>query len=121
MESKQTFSFEAHQVQDVLLVKLSGRLTIGRVDELDVFLRSLVDRPEQKYLLDFSDLTHIVSSGIGAIIAFRERVVRSQGRLAVGGLNPRIMKIFQLMSLECFFPIHESADEAFQTLRKASD
>jgi anti-anti-sigma factor len=116
LESRVTFEFDAHEVGTIIIVKFSGRLTIGRVDELDVFLKELVKKPQSKYVLDFTELTHIVSSGIGALIAFRERVVRAEGKLAIGGLHPRILKIFKLMSLDAFFPILDSVDQAFQSL-----
>ncbi len=107
-----TLCISTSVLADVTVVKISGRLTISYVDEADSFLTDLLSKPRGRFVLDLADLTHVVSSGIGILIAFRERTIKGGGALAIGGLNPRILKIFQLMSLDSFFPIFASVAQA---------
>lgn len=112
-----TICITATEHGDVQVVKMSGRLTIGCVNEADSFLTGLLSAGGGRFVLDLSDLTHVVSSGIGVLIAFRERTKKTGGALAIGGVHPRIMKIFQLMSLDAFFPIFESVERALSSFR----
>ncbi len=116
-ETGKALTLAASETDGVVVVKFSGRLTINHVDEVDVFLTKLLGEGGGGIILNLADLTHIVSSGIGVLIAFRERTAKAGRPLAIGGVNPKILKIFQLMSLESFFAIFDAVPQALAEMK----
>jgi anti-anti-sigma factor len=114
-----TLDLAAEIRDDVTIIHIRGRITIAHVDDLQLFLTDLLSEETLTFVLDLDGLTHIVSSGIGTLIAFRERVLKRDGILAMSNINPRIRKIFNLMCLDSFFPLYDTVEQALTYLKDA--
>jgi anti-sigma B factor antagonist len=102
--------------QDVAVVTVKGRITIGKVEEFDKFLQDLISAGRRKFVLDLKDLDHIDSCGIGVLICFNERVKKIGGAIRVANPHPKILKIFTMMSLDAFFSILPDVPQAIRSM-----
>lgn len=113
-----TFELDVSHEDDVAVILVRGRLTIGREEEVDDLLVDLIDSGHRKFILDLRELEHIVSAGIGALIGFNERLTRSGGRAFLANVHPRVARIFNVMSLDTFFTIYPDVSDALRAFRQ---
>jgi anti-sigma B factor antagonist len=80
----------------------SGRITLDNCDLLRSTIRGLI--PEGKRIVfDMTDVNHIDSSGIGALVSVYLAASRAQCNLELANLQPRIRDLFELARLTAVF------------------
>lgn len=100
-------------VQNVRVLDLSGKITIGAGD---VELRRLVEEAltagKTNILVNLKDVTHIDSSGIGELVACFTTVKRRGGSMKILNLPPKINDILQVTQLITVFDVFDNEAEA---------
>jgi anti-anti-sigma factor len=114
-----TLEIDADHDGDVVVVAVKGRLTIGRVEEMNDFLCDLLDKGCRKFVFDLRNMEHIVSGGIGVLIGFNERLKSAGGTARLAEVHPRVRRIFSMMSLDAFFKIYDHVDQAKASFNSA--
>ena len=80
----------------------SGRITLDNCDLLRSTIRGLI--PEGKRIVfDMTDVNHIDSSGIGALVSVYLAASKAQCNLELANLQPRIRDLFELARLTAVF------------------
>ncbi len=101
------------EVQDVRVLDLEGKITIGSGD---VQLRQLVEESLQsgrtKILLNLKGVTHIDSSGIGEMVGCYTTVARRGGAMKLLNLPPKINDLLQVTQLITVFDVFDNEGEA---------
>ncbi|GEM_PF-1139375 len=115
-----TMAIEAEERDDVTVVTVKGRMTIGREAEMLDVLRDLVDGGRRKFVIDLHELDHIVSAGIGTLIGFNEHLKEAGGKAFLAGVHPRVRRIFKVMCLDSFIPIYPGVDDALKAFQAPS-
>ncbi len=99
------------QVDDVTLVDLSGRITLGEGSTvLRDTVRDLLGRGQKKILLNLGDVTYIDSSGIGELVSGFTTVSNQGGQLKLLNLTKKVHDLLQITKLYTVFEVHN--DEA---------
>ncbi len=102
---------KVYQIQDVSVVDLSGRITLG---EGGVLLREqihgLLAKGQKKILLNLGDVTYIDSSGIGELVSAFTSVKNQGGELKLLKLTKKVHDLLQITKLYTVFDIKD--DEA---------
>jgi anti-anti-sigma factor len=96
----------------VKVIGLRGRLDASSYPAVEKQLQSLMDRGEERLVLDLSELTYISSLGLRAFIVVAKNIQRVNGRLALAGLNDHIYEIFKIARFTSIFSILPSCEEA---------
>lgn len=81
---------------------------------LEKELKSAIAAGCQKIILDFSRVTYIESSGIGAIVRAHRLIKERGGAIVLGGCNESMQKIFKLVNFQRYFKITGSLEEALE-------
>ncbi|MEZ6186867.1 MAG: STAS domain-containing protein [Planctomycetota bacterium] len=81
---------------------LRGRVYADRAPELRQALDAVGPRA---LLVDASELEQIDSSGLGVFIDLLKRVRDQGGRIAWFGLNPDVVRVFQITRLDSVMPV----------------
>jgi anti-sigma B factor antagonist len=103
-------------VSDVVVLEISGRLTIGRdCQQVEWRVEDLVREKKTKLVLDLSGVGHVDGAGIGIIIMCYSKAKRSGGRLRLAGINglEEIFRSADLNRIFQFYPTAEAAAESF--------
>jgi len=101
-------------VDDVTVVDLSGRITLGEGSTvLRDTVRELLGRGQKKILLNLGDVTYIDSSGLAVLIEGMQNVAAYGGRFAITGLQESVRPIFEIARLDQVFRIYPDVDAAF--------
>ena len=82
-------------------------------------MRSLVETPTPRVVLDMSKVTMIDSSGLGAIVSAMKHLGPDRP-LELSGLTEHVAAVFKLTRMDSVFTIHDSPEAATEGFRHAS-
>ena len=104
------------QVDDVTVVDLSGRITLGEGSTvLRDTVRELLGRGQKKILLNLGDVTYIDSSGIGELVSGFTTVANQGGQLKLLNLTKKVHDLLQITKLYTVFDVHEEEAHAVRS------
>jgi anti-sigma B factor antagonist len=99
------------QVNGIVIVDLSGRITLGEGSVLlRDMVRDLVTKGQRKILLNLGDVTYIDSSGIGELVSAFTTVRNQGGDLKLLNLTKKVHDLLQITKLYTVFDVKD--DEA---------
>ncbi len=103
-------------LQDVVVLDLTGKLTIGEGDELlNERIRNLLQQGHRNLLLNLEGVPHVDSAGLGEIVRTYTTVSRQGGKLKLVNLTKRITDLLAITKLLTVFETYESEDEAVKS------
>ena len=104
------------EVGEVLILDLSGKLTIGEGDELlKDKINSLIQQGRRKLVLNLAAVPYIDSAGLGEIVRTYTTVSRQGGKLKLLNLTKRIQDLLAITKLLTVFETFDSEQEAVQS------
>mgnify|MGYP002173273698 FL=1 len=65
-------------------------------------------------LLSFSNVDHLSSASLGALITINNKVKAKGGALRLANIDPQIYEVFMITRLNKLFEIHETTDDALK-------
>ena len=95
------------------VLSLRGPLTMENVSP---FLNAIRREQSPTVILDFSGVPYLDSSGLGSLVSAYTSCQKSGRRVALTGVNKRVMKVFEITKVEdvfLMFPTLSDALEAF--------
>ncbi len=102
---------------DIMVVKLSGRITLGReCQRIEPLVDELVKQNERKVVFDLSAVDYIDSAGLGVITSCFGKLRRVEGQFRVGGAVNRVEELFVLTQINTLIPTFPTLEEALQGL-----
>jgi len=85
-------------------IKCHGRLVSGSTEELKKLVKPLIEAGGKKIVIDCSDMQHIDSSGLGALVGLKVSAVnKGLVKLELVNLSPRVAELLKLTSLTDLF------------------
>ena len=95
------------------VLSLHGPLTMENVSP---FLNAVRRESAPTMILDFSGVPYLDSSGLGSLVSAYTSCQKAGRRVALAGVNKRVMKVFEITKVEeifLMFPTLSDALEAF--------
>jgi anti-sigma B factor antagonist len=95
------------------VLSVRGPLTMENVTP---FLNAVRRETAQTMILDLSGVPYLDSSGLGSLVSASTSCAKSGRRMALTGVNKRVMKVFEITKTErvfLMFPTLGDAIEAF--------
>ena len=95
------------------VLSLRGPLTMENVPP---FLNAIRREKAPTVILDFTGVPYVDSSGLGSLVSAYTSCQKSGRRVALTGVNKRVMKVFEITRVEdvfLMFPTLSDALEAF--------
>jgi anti-sigma B factor antagonist len=103
-------------LQDVVVLDLRGKLTIGEGDELlKERISNLIQQGHRKLLLNLEGVPYVDSAGLGEIVRTYTTVSRQGGELKLVNLTKRITDLLAITKLLTVFETYEAEDEAVKS------
>jgi len=82
------------------VVRLSGEIDVSTVGQARAHLgEAIADNPGSVITVDMGEVTFLDSTGIGAVVSALKRARHSDGDLRLVGVQPQVLKVFQLTGL----------------------
>jgi anti-sigma B factor antagonist len=74
-------------------------------------------KPSPKLLICFSNVDHLSSAALGALITVHKKVKDKAGQLRLSDIDPQIYEVFVITKLHKLFEIHSTAAEALASFK----
>jgi anti-sigma B factor antagonist len=108
------------QVDSVVVVDISGRITLGEgCAQLRELIRDQLTKGNKKVLLNLADVTYIDSSGIGELVSAYTAVSNQGGQLKLLNLTKKVHDLLQITKLYTVFDIHDDEAKGISSFQKA--
>ena len=108
---------EGYPLQEVLCLR--GPLTANNASTFQNALRR--EEPAQTLILDLSNVPYVDSAGLGVLVSAYISRQKSGRRMVLSGLNPRVLKLFEISRVQELFLIFSSPEEAIAALEGAAE
>ena len=113
-----TAVIKSRQLDDVVILDISGRITIGEgTITLRDALQKLLKSGERKVLMNLEDVDYVDSAGLGELITAYTTVRAHGGQLKLIKLTHRIQDLLQITKLLTVFDAFDSETEAIKSMR----
>jgi anti-sigma B factor antagonist len=107
---------EERVVDDVTILDLKGKMTLGEGDELlKDKVNSVVSQGHKKIVLNLGDVPYIDSAGLGEIVRTYTTVSRQQGKLKLLNVSKRVYDLLVITKLLTIFDSYESEEDAVRS------
>ena len=100
---------------DVKIIDVNNYLGSYAAADLRETLADLVNQDVQKIIVNLSQVEHINSAAIGALVGTAKQLRLKDGDLKLYGLTDNIRRTFDLIGASDIVEIHESEDSALST------
>lgn len=102
---------------NILIITLNGELDHNSAEEVRVKVDDRIDRDNiEKVVLDFSGVTFMDSSGIGAVLGRYKKLANKGGILCIANPNKNVDRIFDLAGLYKVIKDYNTVDEAVRCI-----
>ena len=103
---------EEHQVEDVTVLALKGRITVGEVTPVREKVTQLLAEGRNKIVLDLENVDYIDSTGLGNLVISYTQVQKAGGALKLLNLNKRNVELLALTRLHTIFEVFAQETDA---------
>lgn len=93
------------------IIALTGRLDSNTYALLEEKLASVLEEPLELVTFDMRNLEYINSMGLRTIFKARQTIKAQNGNVVLSGLQPQVMRVFELAHNLFHIPIFESMEE----------
>jgi len=101
---------------DVMILDVTGKLTIGEGDELlKDKINSLIQQGHKKLILNLEGVPYVDSAGLGEIVRTYTTVSRQGGNLKLLNLTKRIEDLLSITKLLTVFDTYDSEQDAISS------
>lgn len=97
---------------DVAVIALTGSLDVAVQKQFKQELDDMIKKTDGDVVLDFSAVTFIDSSCLGALVSLVKDVRESRGDIKICAPTDEVRSIFQITRLDRVFALHDSRKEA---------
>jgi anti-sigma B factor antagonist len=93
------------------------RLDASRAPAFKDEMAKLIESGSTHIVIDLSGVDFVDSSGLGAIVSCLKRM-GPKGSLAISGAHGAVSRLFSLTRMDKVFALHETVDQAVDSLRR---
>jgi anti-sigma B factor antagonist len=94
------------------VVRVAGELDLDSAPELRAGLRQAVDDGGDTVVLDLAGVRFMDSSGLGMIVLTYKELQARSGRLCLAAVQPFVLKVLELTSVDSLVSIYDSVEAA---------
>jgi anti-sigma B factor antagonist len=98
------------------VLSLHGPLTMENVNP---FLNAVRRETTPTMILDMTDVPYVDSSGLGSLVSAYTSFMKAGRRVALTGVGPRVLKVFEITRVEPIFLMFPTLSDAIEALTNA--
>jgi anti-anti-sigma factor len=111
-----TVDIKTTMQEGVQILSVSGKIDGMASAELETILTELLDKGEQKLIVDMKDVYYLSSSGLRVILVATKRL-HEKGKIVLTRLQQDVREIFEMTGFDTIVPIHDELDTAKEEMR----
>ena len=111
-----TFRATHRETSGVIVVDISGRITLGEGSAaLREMVRDLLTKGQKRIVLNLGEVNYIDSSGIGELVSGYTTVKNQGGELKLLNLTRKVHDLLQITKLFTVFDVHNDERSALSS------
>lgn len=110
--------FLEDKFESITVLGLCGRMDSNTSRLVEEKLITLIDRGENRMVVDCAQLDYISSAGLRVFLMAAKKVTQAKGKLVLATLNDDIRQVFDLTGFSSIFSICPSREEAISYHKK---
>jgi len=121
MTRQRKLDIDVRTVNDIFVLILGDNIDFYNAPVFKGVINSMIAQGHKSFIVDLAKITHIDSSGIGALITTMLELEKMGGSLKVSGLSKPVKKVFDMTQAITLFEVYDTETEAldsFHTNRK---
>ena len=103
---------------DFTILNINGEVDASSSIQLDESLGAIVSNGDPKILIDCGSLNYISSAGLGVFMSYIEDVKTKNIKMALFGLNDKVMNVFEILGLDQLLTIVNTKKEALSRINE---
>ena len=113
---KMDMEFAVIHSDDLIEIKLEGKITLDMIASLDSKMKSVIDT-DSNVIVNFEKVDYIDSSSLGIFITYYMKIYK-KSHFVFAGIKNEIRELFKITGLLDKVPIYNSFVEAEEALKK---
>ena len=105
---------------NVCILKLSGKLDLYNIYQVETFYNQLVEKGNKSIILDLKKVSYLDSSGLGGLLKMSTDIKKYNGNMSICRLQVYPKNLVKMACLEYTFLVSDSVRESIKKLRQAS-
>ncbi len=101
---------------DVITLILNGDVDASSSINLDNAINDVKNEGHKKILINAQELHYISSAGLGVFMSYIKDFEKENIKLALYGLNEKVMNVFKMLGLDQLLTIELNADDALKSV-----
>ncbi len=99
---------------DTVIIRLEqSRIDVKTTRQLSEALAA-IDDSFARYVIDLANVTHMDSSAVGTLVAYKQRITKNGKKLVVCNLSAFLLEIFNILRMDTVFDIRADLDSALR-------
>ena len=107
-------------IDELSVVDVVGEVDVFSAPNLAEQLTQLFDAGRRTVVVDLTLVTFLDSTGLGTLVAARNRAEEAGGQLPIIGSGERVLKLFRITGLDEVFEIYPSIEAAIEATSTGS-
>lgn len=103
---------------DITTLIINGDVDASSSIQLDESLGAIVSNGDPKILVDCAGLNYISSAGLGVFMSYIEDINAKNIKMALFGLNDKVMNVFDILGLDQLLTIVKTKKEALSRINE---
>lgn len=105
---------------NVCILKLSGKLDLYNIYQVETFYNQLVEKGNKSIILDLKKVSYLDSSGLGGLLKMSTDIKKYNGNMSICRLQGHPKNLVKMACLEYTLLVSDSVRESIKKLRQAS-
>ena len=105
---------------NICILKLSGKLDLYNIYQVEIFFNQLVEKGNKSIILDLKKVSYLDSSGLGGLLKMSTDIKKYNGNMSICRLQDHPKSLVKMACLEYTFLVSGSVRESIKKLRQAS-
>lgn len=103
---------ETNSEAGIFVISIDGDIDASSSIQLDDVMRTSIAERHPKIVISCEKLAYISSAGLGVFMSYIEDINSNDIKMAIYGLNEKVMNVFEILGLDQLLNIVKTKEEA---------
>ncbi|MDD5142015.1 STAS domain-containing protein [Methanoregula sp.] len=109
-------ALEVSRENDTVIIVMPPRFDANNAPDIETEIKTLLAGKPAKLVMDFSATDYIASAGLRILLVVTRDQMKAGGKVALAGIRPQVLKVFEMAGFTSIFMICANRDEAIRKI-----
>ena len=109
-------ALEVTRENEIIVIAMPQRFDANNAPDIESEVKALLFGKPAKLVLDFAKTEYIASAGLRVLLVVTRDQMKAGGKVALAGIRPQVLKVFEMAGFTSIFTICANRDEAIKKI-----